>query len=118
MLARVHYNGKANHPADVAELADALDSGSSKGNLVEVQVLSSAPNKTNYPARQRRDDLAVWTRPAGNCTRLPQDSPVLIITDGLCDRFITRREHAIGSWVRSFTSSIAAEIRSAPLVLS
>ena len=29
--------------ADVAELADALDSGSSKGNLVEVQVLSSAP---------------------------------------------------------------------------
>ena len=32
--------------ADVAELADALDSGSSGGNFVEVQVLSSAPNKT------------------------------------------------------------------------
>jgi hypothetical protein len=29
--------------AEVAELADALDSGSSKGNLVEVRVLSSAP---------------------------------------------------------------------------
>jgi hypothetical protein len=29
--------------ADVAELADALDSGSSEGNFVEVQVLSSAP---------------------------------------------------------------------------
>ena len=42
----VDYNEKANHPADVAELADALDSGSSKGNLVEVQVLSSAPKQT------------------------------------------------------------------------
>ena len=31
-----------NTPADVAELADALDSGSSGGNPVEVQVLSSA----------------------------------------------------------------------------
>ena len=35
------------HPADVAELADALDSGSSAGNGVEVQVLSSAPNLTS-----------------------------------------------------------------------
>ena len=34
------------HLADVAELADALDSGSSAGNGVEVQVLSSAPLKT------------------------------------------------------------------------
>ena len=30
--------------ADVAELADALDSGSSSRKGVEVQVLSSAPN--------------------------------------------------------------------------
>jgi hypothetical protein len=34
---------KSRHLADVAELADALDSGSSVGNYVEVQVLSSAP---------------------------------------------------------------------------
>ena len=43
------------HPADVAELADALDSGSSSRKGVEVQVLSSAPTfsvlykkQTNY----------------------------------------------------------------------
>ena len=34
------------HHADVAELADALDSGSSWGNSVKVQVLSSAPIKS------------------------------------------------------------------------
>jgi hypothetical protein len=32
--------------ADVAELADALDSGSSTRKGVKVQVFSSAPNKT------------------------------------------------------------------------
>ena len=32
--------------ADVAELADALDSGSSEGNFIWVQVPSSAPQKS------------------------------------------------------------------------
>ena len=47
MKASLDYNREVVHAlADVAELADALDSGSSVGNDVEVQVLSSAPNKT------------------------------------------------------------------------
>jgi hypothetical protein len=37
---------ESTHLADVAELADALVSGTSGSNLVEVQVLSSAPLKT------------------------------------------------------------------------
>ena len=33
--------------ADMAELADALDSGSSDFTVIQVQVLLSAPNSTN-----------------------------------------------------------------------
>ncbi len=36
-----------NEYADVAELADALDSGSSESNFIWVQVPSSAPNSRN-----------------------------------------------------------------------
>ena len=41
----MHSESEAN--ADMAESADALDSGSSRGNSVEVQVLLSAPKHSN-----------------------------------------------------------------------
>jgi hypothetical protein len=45
---RIHQNKGLPTYADVAELADALDSGSSEVTLVEVQVLSSAPESITY----------------------------------------------------------------------
>ena len=40
---RVKFNGKKLNNAGVAELADALDSGSSESNFIWVQVPSPAP---------------------------------------------------------------------------
>ena len=40
--------------ADVAELADALDSGSSESNFIWVQVPSSAPDRNNTNPEQSR----------------------------------------------------------------
>jgi hypothetical protein len=51
--------------ADVAELADALDSGSSSRKGVEVQVLSSAPM---FSIRYRHSKLLCWqSLPDCNC---------------------------------------------------
>ena len=47
MVERNHHH----QPADVAELADALDSGSSARKGVEVQILSSALEKTRVCQR-------------------------------------------------------------------
>ena len=41
------------HLAEVAELVDALGSGLSWGNPVEVQVLSSAPDRRKSPVESR-----------------------------------------------------------------
>ena len=47
----------------MAELADALDSGSSRGNSVEVQVLLSAPSRGYKKdiARENPDKIGVFT---------------------------------------------------------
>ena len=47
----------------MAELADALDSGSNRGNSVEVQVLLSAPNKKDpnlFSKEKGSDFLLRW----------------------------------------------------------
>ena len=54
--------------AEVAELVDALASGASGGNPVEVQVLSSVP--LLFVSVQATD---LWHRRALVCERIPQD---------------------------------------------
>ena len=61
----------------MAELADALDSGSSDSNVVEVQVLLPAPNKEN---RSCSGFLCFWLNHAGfgrleSCTKIQKIIP-------------------------------------------
>ncbi len=64
--------------ADVAELADALDSGSSGGNPVEVQVLSSAPSGDSLrcAALGRRTFLLLCAALSAGCRPAPKHSRV------------------------------------------
>ncbi len=46
----------------MAELADALDSGSSRGSSVKVQVLLPAPNKNKTNPRENLEFVLFYTR--------------------------------------------------------
>ncbi len=70
-FGRIYYYYLASCPhADVAELADALDSGSSRGFLVQVQVLSSA--LLNKLTQQSKDLLSFFVfLKKSLCSHLP-----------------------------------------------
>jgi hypothetical protein len=71
----------------VAELADALDSGSSGGNFVEVQVLSSAPNKTNGCAAQKLSEALQLAALGIVVTESGSISPSIFVMQTAEDRF-------------------------------
>jgi hypothetical protein len=82
------HNGFSPHRADVAELADAHDSGSCARNGVEVQVLSSAPGSQEslekiirrQPTRPSASDMLRQSAGLGTMTLQNSDSRKMVST--------------------------------------
>ena len=73
----------------MAELADALDSGSSESNFMQVQVLFPAPNENfrengsfyllqrNIKAKTGLEEAAVWPESGADRAAVSRENPVL-----------------------------------------